>query len=46
MAEATLRQWLEHDRLTLEQARGLLVETLVRAGEGILDDLAEVIGER
>lgn len=43
MTEATVREWLEFGRLSREQAQSLVVETGVRAAEGLLDELTAAI---
>jgi AcrR family transcriptional regulator len=46
LAEAAIVQWLEHRRLTREQVQLLAVETGARAAEGMIDELAALIGEQ
>jgi AcrR family transcriptional regulator len=46
LSEAAARQWLVYDRLSREQVELLVVETAVRAAEGLLDEMAVIIGER
>ena len=45
LAEAAIVQWLDHERLTREQVQLLVVETGARAAEGMIDELAALIGE-
>ena len=45
LAEAAIVQWLDRGRLTRDQVRLLAVETGVRAAEGMIDELAALIGE-
>lgn len=45
LAEALVRQWLEYRRLTKQQVRDLVVETAVRMAEGLIEEMAAVIGE-
>lgn len=45
LAEGAIRQWLVHERLSRQQVHQLIVETGVRAAEGLLDELAAAIGE-
>lgn len=45
LAEASVRQWLEYDRLTRDQVHGLIVETGARMAEGLMEEIAAVIGE-
>jgi AcrR family transcriptional regulator len=44
MVEAAVRQWLESGRLSREQAQNFIVETGVRAADGLLDELSMAIG--
>lgn len=45
LAEASVRQWLEYERLTRAQVHGLVVETATRMAEGLIEEMAAVIGE-
>lgn len=45
LAEASVRQWLEYGRLTRRQVHDLVVETAVRMAEGLIEEMAAVIGE-
>lgn len=46
LAEAAARQWLAYDRLSREQVQALVVETAARVAEGLLDEMAAIIGVR
>lgn len=43
MIEAALRQWLQCGRLSRAQVQSFIVETGVRAADGLLDELTEAI---
>ena len=45
LSEEAVPQWLEYGSFNREQASELIVETGTRVASGLLDEMADVIGE-